>query len=79
MRDGFVKVAACTPNVRVADCEYNASEIIRMAMEAAEHGAKVIVMPELCITSYTCGDLFWQELLLDEARKQLLRIARETR
>lgn len=78
MKDGFVKVAACTPDVKVADCEYNASEIIRMAKEAAARGARVIVMPELCITSYTCGDLFWQELLLDEAREQLLRIAKET-
>lgn len=78
MRDGFIKVAACTPNVRVADCEYNASEIIRMVREAGSQGAKVIVMPELCITSYTCGDLFWQELLLEEAKEQLLRIAEET-
>lgn len=78
MKDGFIKVAACTPNVKVADCEYNANEIIRMAQEAGEQGAKVIVMPELCITSYTCGDLFWQELLLDEAKAQLLRIAKET-
>ena len=78
MNDGFIKVAACTPNVRVADCEYNAEEIIRMAQDAGTHGAKVIVMPELCITSYTCGDLFWQELLLEEAKKQLLHIAEET-
>lgn len=78
MKDGFIKVAACTPNVRVADCAYNADEIIRMAHEAGAQGAKVIVMPELCITSYTCGDLFWQELLLDEAKEQLLRIAKET-
>ncbi|MDO4306086.1 MAG: NAD(+) synthase [Eubacteriales bacterium] len=78
MKDGFIKVAACTPNVRVADCEYNADEIIRMAHEAGAQGARVIVMPELCITSYTCGDLFWQELLLDEAKAQLLRIAKET-
>lgn len=79
MRDGFIKVAACTPNVKVADCEYNASEIIRMAREAGGQGAGVIVFPELCITSYTCGDLFWQELLLEEAKKQLLRIAEETK
>ena len=78
MRDGFIKVAACTPQVQVADCEYNASQIIGMAKEAGGQGAKVIVMPELCITSYTCGDLFWQELLLEEAKVQLLRIAEET-
>lgn len=78
MRDGFVKVAACTPDVRVADCEYNADQIIHMTKEAADAGAMVIVMPELCITAYTCGDLFWQENLLEEARVQLIRIARET-
>lgn len=78
MKDGFVKVGAGTPKVRVADCEYNATEIISLAKKMAAEGAKVIVMPELCITAYTCGDLFWQELLLEEAKAQLLRIAEET-
>ena len=78
MKDGFIKVAACTPDVRVADCKYNADEIIRMAGRAAAAGAKVIVMPELCITAYTCGDLFWQETLLNAAKEQLVRIADET-
>lgn len=78
MRDGFIKVAACTPNVAVADCEYNASEIIRAVKDAGEKGAKVIVLPELCITAYTCGDLFWHESLLEEAKTQLYRIAKET-
>ena len=57
MKDGFIKVAAATPDVRVADCEYNATEIIRMIHEMEEQGAKVMVFPELCITAYTCGDL----------------------
>ena len=78
MKDGFVKVGAGTPKVKVADCEYNATEIISLAKKMAAEGAKVIVMPELCITAYTCGDLFWQELLLEEAKAQLLRIADET-
>lgn len=78
MKDGFIKVSACTPDVRVADCEYNAEEIIRMIHEMAEEGSKVMVFPELCITAYTCGDLFWQETLLREAKEQLLYIARET-
>ena len=78
MKDGFVKVGAGTPKVRVADCEYYATEIISLAKKMAAEGAKVIVMPELCITAYTCGDLFWQELLLEEAKAQLLRIAEET-
>lgn len=78
MKQGFIKVGAGTPRVKVADCEHNATEIIKLAGEMAAEGAKVIVMPELCITAYTCGDLFWQETLLEEARRQLLRIARET-
>ena len=79
MKDGFIKVAAATPDVRVADCEYNATEIIRMIHEMEEQGAKVMVFPELCITAYTCGDLFWQENLLEEAKVQLVRIAEETK
>ena len=61
MKYGFIKAAAGTPDVRVADCEFNATEIIRMVHEMEEQGAKVMVFPELCITAYTCGDLFWQE------------------
>ena len=64
MRHGFIKTAAVTPKVQVADPEANAQEIIRLAAEAAGNGAKLIVFPELCITGYTCGDLFLQELLL---------------
>ena len=78
MKDGFIKVSAATPDVRVGDCEYNADEIIRMVYEMEEQGAKVMVFPELCITSYSCGDLFWQETLLNEAKVQLMRIAKET-
>ena len=78
MKDGFIKVAAGTPDVQVADCEFNADKIIEVVHEMEEQGAKVMVFPELCITGYTCGDLFWQETLLEEARAQLLRIAEET-
>lgn len=78
MKDGFIKVSAATPDVRVGDCEYNADEIIRMVYEMEEQRAKVMVFPELCITSYSCGDLFWQETLLNEAKVQLMRIAKET-
>lgn len=78
MKDGFIKVAAGTPNVQVADCEFNAAEIIKMVREMEAEGAKVMVFPELCITAYTCGDLFWQENLLEEAKVQLVRIAEET-
>ena len=78
MRDGFVKVAAATPKIRVADCEYNAGEIVKLAREAAELGVKVLTFPELCVTGYTCGDLFLQNALLDGAESALERILKET-
>ena len=56
MKHGFVKTAAVTPKIRVAQPEFNGEEIIRLAKEAAGNGAKLIVFPELCITGYTCGD-----------------------
>ena len=67
MRDGFIKVAAVTPKVVVADPVENTIRIKAAVMEAAANGAKVIVCPELCITGYTCGDLFLQETLLRSA------------
>ena len=78
MKDGFVKVAAGTPNIRVADCAYNAEQIVALMKQAAEQGVKVLALPELCITGYTCGDLFLQETLLDGAETALEYILRET-
>ena len=78
MKDGFVKVAAGTPKIRVADCDYNAGQIIALIKEAAERGVKVLALPELCITGYTCGDLFLQDTLLDGAPRALRRILDET-
>ncbi|MCD7922639.1 MAG: NAD(+) synthase [Clostridiales bacterium] len=75
MRHGFIKVAALTPKVRVADPKYNKERICELINTAKEAGAQVMVFPELCITGYTCGDLFYQELLLDEAKEALLDIA----
>lgn len=75
MNHGFVKTAAVTPKIQVANTEYNAGEIIRLMTEAAGNGAKIIVFPELCVTGYTCGDLFLQETLLKSAKEQLYRIA----
>ena len=79
MRDGFVKVAAGTPKIRVADCEYNAGQIVALIMEAAARGVKVLTLPELCVTGYTCGDLFLQDALLDGAERALERIMEETK
>ncbi len=78
MQDGFVKIAAATPDLRVADCTYNASEIVKLAKQAADRGAKLIVFPELCLTGYTCGDLFLQQTLLDGALSALETVRRET-
>ncbi len=79
MRDGFVKVAAGTPKIRVADCDYNAGQIIALMKEAAAQGVKVLALPELCVTGYTCGDLFLQPTLLDGAERALGRILEETK
>ncbi|MCI8996526.1 MAG: NAD(+) synthase [Lachnospiraceae bacterium] len=76
MKHGFIKTAAITPKIRVADPEYNAGEIIRLMEEAAGKQAKILVFPELCVTGYTCGDLFLQETLLESAKEQLGRIVR---
>ncbi len=74
MKDGFLKVAAATPRIRVADCSYNASRVEAMAAEAAENGAALLVFPELCLTGYTCGDLFLQDSLLRGAEQALARV-----
>ena len=78
MQDGFVKIAAATPDLRVADCAYNASEIVKQAKQAAAKGAHLVVFPELCLTGYTCGDLFLQRTLLDGALAALDTVRRET-
>jgi len=78
MKDGFLRVAAVTPDIKVADCDHNADEIIRLAKEAARNDASVIVFPELCITGSTCGDLFLQKTLLDGAKAALEKIAKAT-
>ncbi len=78
MSYGFIKVAAATPSIRVADCTYNTKEICRLIGEMAAQGAKLGVFPELCITGYTCSDLFWQQHLLKAAENSLLEIAKST-
>lgn len=75
---GFVKVAAAVPAVRVGDCSFNAQHIISLINQAETAQASIIVFPELSITGYTCGDLFAQTLLLDEAEKALAQIANST-
>lgn len=79
MKQGFVKVAAATPDIRVADVWHNCEEISRLLLEAEKEGAKVIVFPELCLTGYTCQDLFTQDILLKEVRRALERIVQQTK
>lgn len=78
MKDGFIRIACVTPEVRVADCIHNGNEIIKAMKEASENGAKIVVFPELCITGYTCGDLFEQETLLQGALDALALIMKQT-
>ena len=68
---GFIKVASAVPQVKVADCEWNISQIEQLMSEANENGVSVIVFPELCITGYTCADLFQSQLLLDQSLEAL--------
>lgn len=79
MKDGFITVATATPQVAVADCEANTQAILACINEMAAAHAKVMVLPELCITGYTCSDLFWQTKLLDEAEAALSVIAEGSR
>ena len=78
MKNGFVKVAAATPDIRVADVEFNTQNIINTMEEAQKNGAKILVFPELCVTGYTCSDLFDHSVLLKASRKALLEIAENT-
>jgi NAD+ synthase (glutamine-hydrolysing) len=75
---GFVRVAAAVPSLRVADCAHNAGRIVGMMRSAAKQGVQVLVFPELCLTGYTCGDLFHQEALLEAAQAALRTVVDET-
>ena len=63
MKDGFIKVAAAAPEMRLADCSYNAKMIADAARQAAADGVHLLATPELSLTGYTCGDLFFQRRL----------------
>lgn len=78
MRQGFVKAAAVTPKIKVADTKYNAELILDMMKESTQQGAKIVVFPELCLTGYTCQDLFLQERLLQGAKDALMKLVKES-
>lgn len=78
MRYGFMKVAAAVPFVKVADCEYNIERIDRMVHEADAKGVEIMTFPELSITGYSCGDLFFQPFLQERANEALCRLVEQT-
>ena len=79
MRDGFISVACGAPKLRLADCAYNAEQSFQMMRSAEKAGVKVLVLPELGLTGYTCGDLFYQDALLREAEEALKTVLAATR
>lgn len=78
MKDGFIRAAAATPEIQVADCTYNREQIEKMIREAYGEAASIVVFPELCMTGYTCGDLFLQELLLKSCEDELIHLLEAT-
>ena len=79
MKDGFLKVAAITPLIEVANCMYNAENIVALMAQASAKQVKLAVFPELCVTGYTCGELFLQDTLLDGAMEGLHHIVRKSK
>ena len=79
MKDGFISVACGTPKLRLADCDYNAEQTFTMMRKAEKAGAKVLVLPELGLTGYSCGDLFYQDALLRSAEEALSTVLTATR
>lgn len=78
MKDGFIKVAAATPSIRVADCVYNTSKIMDLVEKAQKEQVRLLVLPELCVTGYTCADLFFQQALIESARECAGKIVAST-
>ena len=79
MKDGFISVACGTPKLRLADCHYNAEQTFTMMRQAEKAGVKVLVLPELGLTGYSCGDLFYQDTLLRGAEEALSTVLEATR
>lgn len=79
MKYGFVKAACATPQIRVADCAFNAQSILECVRQADASGVEILCLPELCLTGYTCGDLFFQDTLLNSADQALHTLLEQTR
>ena len=78
MKHGFICTAAATPKIRVADPVYNGEQVLLLMRQGAEQKAKVMVFPELCLTGYTCDDLFFQNTLLKKAKEALKNLIEQT-
>ena len=78
MKDGFIKVAVCTPDLKVADCFYNAEQMIQKAEKMEKEGVRLLAFPELAITGYTCNDIFLQDTLLEGALNALQKYKEAT-
>ena len=78
MNYGFVKTACATPQIHVADCSFNEQAILTSVRVAEQAGVEILCLPELCITGYTCGDLFFQDTLLNSAEEALRTLLHDT-
>lgn len=79
LKYGFIKTAAATPKIRIADCDHNAKQIIKLVEEAAGKGTSLLVFPELCVTGYTCADLFMQSTLIKASEQAVSKITDRTK
>jgi len=79
MKHGFIRVAVASPRIRLADCKFNGKQVMETIEKAEKQDIKLIVFPELYITGYTCGDLFFQEALLRYAKENIKQIANFTK
>lgn len=79
MEDGFLKVACASTKIKVADCKYNSGEIIKTVQQAYNLGACIVNFPELCVTGYTCCDLFFKDKLIKDAESYLVEICNNTK
>ena len=77
LHHGFLRIAAAVPRLKVADCEFNAQGIVALMRRAEAEGVRVLAFPELCLTGYTCADLFHQSVLLNAARDALTAVTRD--
>jgi len=79
MKYGFIKVAAAVPAIKVADIDYNVEQIESLIAQAEGQNVEVLVLPELCVTGYTCQDLFRNQLLIDKAEEGIIQLLDCTR